>query len=44
MKTKNGLEEAIKDYIKRYKEIFVSDIPSAWHAWMNFGSSRWKTR
>ena len=40
MKTKKGLEEAIKDYIKRYKEIFVSDIPPPWHAWMNFGSSR----
>ena len=41
MKTKEGLEEAIKGTIKGYKEIiFVSEPPSVWCAWMNFESSR----
>ena len=41
MKTKEELEEAIKDTIKVYKEItFGSDTQPVWHAWMNFESSR----
>ena len=41
MKTKEELEEASKDTIKRYKEIiFGSDPPVLWRAWMNFEGSR----
>ena len=37
MKTKEELEEAIKDTITRYKEmIFNSDTPPAWRVQMNF--------
>ena len=45
MKTKEKLEEAIKDTITMYKEIiFGSDIPAVWHAWMNFGNSKSLTK
>ena len=37
MKTKKELEEAIKDAIIMYKELFLVQIPpSVWHVWMNF--------
>ena len=40
MKTKEELEEAIKDTITGYKKIiFGSDTPLAWRAWRNFKSS-----
>ena len=40
MKTKEELEEAIKDTITGCKKIiFGSDTPLAWRAWRNFKSS-----
>ena len=37
MKTKKELEEAIKDAIIMYKELFLVQIPpSVWHVSMNF--------
>ena len=44
MKTKEELEEAIKDTITRYNEIiFGSDTP-AWRIWMNLESSKSLTK
>ena len=41
MKTKEELEEAIKDTITKYKEIILAQIPlSVLHAWMNMESSK----
>ena len=41
MKTKEELEEAIKDTITKYKEIILAQIPlSVLHAWMNVESSK----
>ena len=41
MKTKEELEEAIKDTITGYKKIiFGSDTPLAWRVWRNFKSSK----
>ena len=41
MKTKEELQEAIKDTIKQYKEIiFGPDTQYVWGAWMDFESSR----
>ena len=41
MKTKEELEEAIKDTITKYKEIILAQIPlPVLHAWMNMESSK----
>ena len=41
MKTKERLEEAIKDTISIYKEIILVRIPSpVWHVWMKLESSK----
>ena len=40
MQTKEELEEAIKDNITGFKEIFGSGTSPVWRAWMNFESSR----
>ena len=41
MKTREELEEAVKDTIKGYKETILVRIPqTVWHAQMNLGNSR----
>ena len=41
MKTREELEEAVKDTIKGYKETILVRIPqTVWHAQMNLGSNR----